>query len=67
MLGRLREGTWVLKSVPKRSEIDFLEDFLEIPIFVEIGILHAHSGDLFSNSAPATEKPESCRLAQTYL
>ena len=67
VLGRLREGTWVQKSGPKVHEIEFWEDFREIRIFVKIGIFHAHSAELSFSPAPATEKPESCRLAQTYL
>ena len=62
-LGRLREGTWLRKSVPKLQEIDFLEKFHEIRIFMKIHIFRAHPADLFLRNAPATEKLERCRLA----
>ena len=62
-LGRLREGTWLRKSVPKLQEIDFQENFREIRIFMKIDIFRAHPTDLSLSSVPATKKPERCRVA----
>ena len=40
-LGRLREGTWLRKSVPKLQEIDFQKNFHEIGIFEKYDFLMA--------------------------
>ena len=66
-LGRLLEGTWALKNVPKVTGMKCLENPREIQIPMTIDMFHAHSAELSLSQAPATEKPETCRLAQTNL
>ena len=68
VFGKFRGSTDFVKnaSFGRRNRLR-IDDFDEIPIFVKIVIIRAHPPELFSSPAPATEKPETCRLAQTHL